>query len=114
MSLLVKDEKVNPKMQARRAEAKLEREAGRLHMVNATPRVLMIAATHELAFQVFDECRRLAYGTLIRPCVVIGGESYTAQRADLIKGCDILIATTGRLLDFLRNMKNVINFSYLQ
>ncbi|KAL1973839.1 hypothetical protein VTN31DRAFT_5399 [Thermomyces dupontii] len=69
--------------------------------VTAEPLVLVIAPTRELATQIFDEARRLCYRSMLRPCVVYGGGPVSAQRLELQKGCDILIGTPGRLLDFM-------------
>lgn len=38
---------------------------------------------------------------MLRPCVAYGGAPSSLQREELQKGCDILIATPGRLLDFM-------------
>ncbi|KAJ6009391.1 hypothetical protein N7522_004407 [Penicillium canescens] len=69
--------------------------------VRAEPLVLIVCPTRELATQIFDECRRLCYRSMLRPCVVYGGAPSGLQREELQKGCDILIATPGRLLDFM-------------
>ncbi|KAL8796803.1 MAG: hypothetical protein Q9195_000886 [Heterodermia aff. obscurata] len=69
--------------------------------VRAEPLVLVIAPTRELAVQIFDEARRLCYRTMLRPCVVYGGAPAREQMDDLRKGCDILIGTPGRLIDFI-------------
>lgn len=68
--------------------------------VRAEPLVLIIAPTRELATQIFDEARRLCYRSMLRPCVVYGGGPVREQRAELQQGCDVLIGTPGRLLDF--------------
>jgi len=67
----------------------------------AEPLVLILAPTRELATQIFDECRRFTYKTMMRPCVVYGGADVRTQRMELSKGCDVLTATPGRLNDFL-------------
>lgn len=67
----------------------------------AEPLVLVVAPTRELATQIFDECRRFCYRSMLRPCVVYGGADSMAQRIELGKGCDILVGTPGRILDFL-------------
>jgi ATP-dependent RNA helicase DDX3X len=72
-----------------------------LESVRAEPLVLILAPTRELATQIFDHTRRLAYRTMLRPCVVYGGGPFKEQLEELRKGCDILIATAGRLKDFL-------------
>ncbi|RHZ44807.1 hypothetical protein Glove_709g44 [Diversispora epigaea] len=67
----------------------------------AEPLVLIIAPTRELATQIFDECRRFCYRSMMRPCVVYGGAETIPQKDELAKGCDVLTATPGRLNDFL-------------
>ncbi|KAL4897535.1 P-loop containing nucleoside triphosphate hydrolase protein [Aspergillus ambiguus] len=69
--------------------------------VCAEPLVLVVAPTRELSMQIFDEARRLCYRSMLRPCVVYGGAPVRDQRQELQRGCDILIGTPGRLLDFL-------------
>lgn len=69
--------------------------------VRAEPLVLIVAPTRELVCQIFDEARRLCYRSMLRPCVAYGGGPIGLQRQELEKGCDILIATPGRLIDFL-------------
>lgn len=78
--------------------------ANRSHdRVCAQPLVLIVCPTRELACQIFDEARRLCYRTMLRPCVAYGGAPSRNQREQLEKGCDILVATPGRLMDFLGN-----------
>lgn len=74
----------------------------------AEPLVLVLCPTRELALQVFDEARRLCYRSMLRPCVVYGGAPAALQRDDIKKGCDIMIATLGRLCDFL-DQNNLIS-----
>jgi len=69
--------------------------------VRAEPLVLILSPTRELATQIFDHARRLSYRTMLRPCVAYGGGPVKDQREEMMKGCDILIATPGRLKDFL-------------
>ncbi|KAK4696807.1 hypothetical protein P7C71_g1167, partial [Lecanoromycetidae sp. Uapishka_2] len=69
--------------------------------VRAEPLVLVVAPTRELATQIFDEARRLCYRSMLRPCVVYGGAPARDQMDELRKGCDVLIATPGRLTDFM-------------
>lgn len=69
--------------------------------VRAEPLVLIVAPTRELSTQIFDEARRLCYRSMLRPCVVYGGAPVREQREELQKGCDVLIGTPGRLLDFM-------------
>ena len=69
--------------------------------VRAEPLILVVAPTRELCCQIFDEARRLCYRSMLRPCVAYGGGPVRDQRTELAKGCDVLIATPGRLLDFM-------------
>lgn len=69
--------------------------------VRAEPLVLIVAPTRELCCQIFDEARRLCYRSMLRPCVAYGGGPLREQIGELQKGCDILVATPGRLLDIM-------------
>jgi ATP-dependent RNA helicase RhlE len=66
------------------------------------PRVLVLEPTRELAAQVAASFRELGRFMNLRATVIHGGVGYGNQRAALRAGADILIATTGRLLDFLQ------------
>ena len=81
--------------------------------VRAEPLVLVVCPTRELACQIFDDCRRLCYRSKLRPCVIYGGAPKPAQREQLVMGCDILIATPGRLMDFMGDL-NFLSFSRLK
>jgi ATP-dependent RNA helicase DDX3X len=85
------------RLAAPRPNALLGRQGG----YTAEPLVLVIAPTRELATQIFDECRRFCYRSMLRPCVVYGGADSMTQRLELGKGCDVLVGTPGRLIDFL-------------
>ncbi|KAI6782500.1 ATP-dependent RNA helicase-like protein [Emericellopsis cladophorae] len=69
--------------------------------VTAEPLVLIIVPTRELAIQIFNEARKFCYRSMLRPAVVYGGGTMSAQRELLSRGCDILIGTPGRLKDFV-------------
>lgn len=71
------------------------------HSVKAEPLVVIVVPTRELAVQIFDEARRMCYRSMLRPCVLYGGLSMQICREELGKGCDVLIATPGRLCDFM-------------
>ena len=62
--------------------------------------VLVLAPTRELATQIEVECRRFAPKN-ITCAAVIGGSAYGKQIQALKKGVNILIATPGRLMDFM-------------
>ncbi|KAF9930148.1 hypothetical protein FBU30_000816 [Linnemannia zychae] len=65
----------------------------------ASPMALIILPTRELSIQIFDETRRFTYKSPIRPAVIYGGADIRRQKVQLARGCDILIATPGRLMD---------------
>lgn len=66
-----------------------------------SPRVLVLAPTHELARQTYEQSVKFCNHTSIQSCVVHGGEPIPEQRRRL-KGCDVLVATPGRLIDLCR------------
>jgi len=66
------------------------------------PRVLVLEPTRELAAQVETAFRDFGRFTDIRATVVHGGVGYGRQRSEISAGTDIVIATPGRLMDFLQ------------
>jgi ATP-dependent RNA helicase RhlE len=70
------------------------------------PRALILTPTRELAAQVAESVRHYGKHTNLRSLEIFGGVSERPQIAALRNGCDILIATPGRLLD-LANQKFV-------
>jgi superfamily II DNA/RNA helicase len=64
-------------------------------------RLLVLEPTRELCLQVVDNLSRLAKHTGLRILPVYGGVGYGAQREGLEKGVDVVVATPGRLLDFM-------------
>lgn len=82
----------------------------RFNRVRAEPLVVIVVPTHELAVQVFDECRRICYRSMLRPFATFGGQPMRFTLEQLGKGCDILIGTTGRLCD-LMNKPDVLSMS---
>ncbi|KAI8376277.1 uncharacterized protein BYT42DRAFT_638460 [Radiomyces spectabilis] len=75
----------------------------------AEPLVLILAPTRELCSQIFDECRRFTYRSMLRPCAVYGGADAISQIRQLERGCDILAAAPGRLMDFIERGKIGLN-----
>ena len=64
-----------------------------------TPRVLVLTPTRELAAQVAESARSYGKYVSVRTAVVFGGVSINPQIDALRSGCDVLVATPGRLLD---------------
>ena len=67
------------------------------------PRALIICPTRELAMQVAGEARRFGAAIGARTVLTYGGTSSGHQKADLKEGCDIVVGTPGRLLDFVQS-----------
>src|SRR5207302_561095 len=68
----------------------------------AAPRVLVIAPTRELVVQIESDARLLGKFTGLRILSVYGGIDYAKQRDELREGCDVLVGTPGRLIDYLK------------
>jgi superfamily II DNA/RNA helicase len=69
----------------------------------ADPQAAVICPTRELAIQVAGEARRMGEHLGARTVLAYGGTSSGEQKRLLAGGCDILVATPGRLLDFLNS-----------
>jgi ATP-dependent RNA helicase RhlE len=63
------------------------------------PRALVLTPTRELAAQVADSVRTYGKYIGLRTSVVFGGVGINPQIDSLHKGCDVLVATPGRLID---------------
>ncbi|PHR66262.1 MAG: ATP-dependent RNA helicase RhlB [Idiomarina sp.] len=66
------------------------------------PRAIIMAPTRELAIQIANDAELLAKHCDMRLGIVYGGEGYDSQRQQLENGVDILIGTTGRLIDYYK------------
>lgn len=64
-------------------------------------RALILTPTRELADQVAENVKRYSETSPLRACVVYGGVDINPQKAELRRGCEVLIATPGRLLDHI-------------
>jgi ATP-dependent RNA helicase RhlE len=71
---------------------------------------LILTPTRELAIQIQQVFILLAKGTGLRATVVVGGLSETQQLHEIRRGTNVLIATPGRLSDYLdRRLVNLSN-----
>ncbi|HEX7341251.1 MAG TPA: DEAD/DEAH box helicase [Rhodanobacteraceae bacterium] len=66
------------------------------------PRALVIAPTRELAIQIDKDARAIGASTGLKTALIYGGVDYDKQRQELRDGCDIIIATPGRMLDYYK------------
>lgn len=78
------------------------------------PIVLVLAPTRELAVQIKEECSKFGKSSKIKNTCIYGGAPKGRQIADLDRGVEIVIATPGRLIDFLETGKtNLRRVTYL-
>ena len=70
----------------------------------AEPRALVVAPTRELAIQIASDAAKLTACCDLHTVTLVGGEDYAKQNRALdAKPVDIVVATPGRLLDFVSN-----------
>jgi ATP-dependent RNA helicase RhlB len=67
---------------------------------DSDPRALIIAPTRELAIQIDKDAQAIGRNTGLKTALIYGGVDYEKQRQQLKDGCDIIIATPGRMLDY--------------
>ena len=75
-------------------------------------RMLVLTPTRELADQIDQNVQAYIKNLPLRHTVLFGGVNMGKQTADLRAGCEIVVATVGRLLDHVKQ-KN-INFSKVE
>ncbi|BDX08559.1 ATP-dependent RNA helicase RhlB [Planctobacterium marinum] len=66
------------------------------------PRAIIMAPTRELAVQIHKDAEIIAKHTDISLGLIYGGEGYQSQQETLQKGVDIVIGTTGRIIDYYK------------
>ncbi|MFT4926389.1 MAG: ATP-dependent RNA helicase SrmB [Phenylobacterium sp.] len=64
-------------------------------------RILVMTPTRELAYQIYEEALIFAQFTHFKVGVITGGVNYGSHKEILEKNNDILIATPGRLMDYM-------------
>jgi ATP-dependent RNA helicase DeaD len=65
------------------------------------PSALILAPTRELVTQIGREFERLCHGRRAYAVAVVGGESIVRQQRMLGQGCQVVVATPGRLMDLM-------------
>ena len=81
--------------------SRLEKGRARARM----PRTLILEPTRELAAQVEEAFAKYGVNHKLNLALLIGGVSFGDQEAKITRGADVLIATPGRLLDFVERGK---------
>ena len=71
------------------------------------PRALILAPTRELAIQIHKDAVKFGSDLGLRFALVYGGVDYDKQREILQQGVDVIIATPGRLIDYVKQHKVV-------
>jgi len=71
------------------------------------PRALILAPTRELAIQIHKDAVKFGSELGLRFALVYGGVDYDKQRELLQQGVDVIIATPGRLIDYVKQHKVV-------
>ena len=75
-------------------------------------RALVLAPTRELALQIEANAKSYSAVCKLRAVALVGGESVTKQLNQLSRGADIIIATPGRLNDFI--LRKVVPFDSIE
>lgn len=76
------------------------------------PRAIILAPTRELAIQIHKDAMPLASASNLRLGLAYGGEKVEIQQNKLEIGCDLLIGTTGRIIDFVK--RGIIDLGSIQ
>jgi len=76
------------------------------------PRAIIMAPTRELAVQIFNDAELLSQHTGLSLGLIYGGEGYQSQREKLQGGVDIIIGTTGRIIDYYK--QNIFSLAAIQ
>lgn len=76
------------------------------------PRVLIVVPTRELVMQVVEEIEALTEFISMRTIGVYGGTNIKTQKKKVDEGCDVLVATPGRLLDL--NLTGVLKLNQVK
>jgi ATP-dependent RNA helicase SrmB len=111
----VQQQLIPPALEGRDVQASAETGSGKtaayllpiLHRMLENPqpltatRALLLLPTRELAMQVDKHCRDLAKFTQIKTGTLVGGTSYTEQKAMIRKNPEFIIGTPGRVQEHL-------------
>ncbi|AFU18996.1 ATP-dependent RNA helicase RhlB [Actinobacillus suis] len=76
------------------------------------PRALILAPTRELAVQIGSDAELLVKHSDLKLALAYGGDGYDKQVQAIEQGVDILVGTTGRVIDYVK--QGVINLDKVQ
>jgi ATP-dependent RNA helicase RhlE len=77
-------------------------------------RAVVLSPTRELAIQIHEVFAKMAHGTGLRAAIVVGGVGENPQLQSIRKGAQVVVATPGRLYDFLsRQLVNMTGVKVL-
>ena len=76
------------------------------------PRILILVPTRELTLQVKTEIDKLAEYMNVVTVAAYGGVNIKKHSAEIMEGCDIVVATPGRLLDLI--WKKALNAKFIK
>ena len=76
------------------------------------PRALILAPTRELAVQISNDAEFLVKASELKTALAYGGDGYDKQLQAIERGVDILIGTTGRVIDYVK--QGVISLDEIQ
>ncbi|XP_077259464.1 ATP-dependent RNA helicase vasa isoform X2 [Temnothorax americanus] len=65
------------------------------------PHVIIVSPTRELTMQIHQQVKKFSLGSILRAELAYGGTSVMHQSNKVLNGCHILVATPGRLIDFM-------------
>lgn len=76
------------------------------------PKALILAPTRELAVQIATDAEKLAQHLHFKIGLAYGGDGYEKQVKALENGVDILIGTTGRVIDYVK--QGLVSLNHIQ
>ncbi|MCK3654353.1 RNA helicase [Pasteurellaceae bacterium Macca] len=76
------------------------------------PKALILAPTRELAVQIASDAELLVQHSGLKLALAYGGDGYDKQLQAIEKGVDILVGTTGRVIDYVK--QGIINLDKIQ
>ncbi|WGE76277.1 ATP-dependent RNA helicase RhlB [Actinobacillus equuli] len=83
-----------------------------IQTANNQPRALILAPTRELAVQIASDAELLVKHSDLKLALAYGGDGYEKQLQAIEQGVDILVGTTGRVIDYVK--QGVINLDKVQ